>query len=66
MSEHRSASPGTFVSRYRVTKLVYWETHSSPLYAIMREKQIKSWTREKRLQLIEQYNPGWLDLSIDW
>lgn len=66
VAEHRAGSPGSFTARYSVTKLVYWETFPSPSPAIAREKEIKSWTREKRLRLIEESNPGWLDLAVDW
>ncbi len=49
--------------RYQITSLVYYETTGNPIAAIAREKQIKSWTREKRLSLIETENAGWRDLS---
>ena len=49
-------------ARYNVTKLVYMEVFENPEYAILREKQIKSWTRNKKKDLIESFNPDWIDL----
>jgi putative endonuclease len=42
---------------------VYFEIFDDPLSAIAREKQLKKWTREWKIQLIEAGNPGWVDLS---
>lgn len=64
--EHRRNRPGTFTTRYKITRLVYYETAGNPISAIRREKQIKSWTREKRLRLVEEHNAGWRDLAVDW
>jgi len=64
--EHREGSPGSHTARYRITRLVYFEATCDIRGAIAREKQIKSWTREKRLRLIEESNPGWLDLGAKW
>jgi putative endonuclease len=49
-----------------MTMPVYMENHSGPLSAIEREKQFKKWTRAKKIALIEDLNPQWLDLSADW
>ena len=51
-----------FTARYNVDKLVYFEETSSNRAAIEREKQIKSWSRKKKDQLIESKNPGWQDI----
>ncbi len=64
--EHREGILGGFTRRYRVTKLVYFESHTHPLTAATRERQIKKWSRAKRLALIERQNPLWLDLATDW
>lgn len=53
-------------SRYRVTRLVYSEHHGNIRDAIAREKEIKGWRREKKIALIEGYNPRWKDLAEDW
>lgn len=48
----------TFAGRYHCYKLVYYERFDRPDYAIDREKQIKGWTRAKKLTLIRELNPG--------
>jgi len=54
---------GSFTARYRFDMLVYFEAFSHPSEAIMREKEIKGWRREKKLRLILAVNPDWADLS---
>lgn len=65
IEEHKQKLVPGFTSRYNVTKLVYYETTENPEAAIAREKQIKGWTRQKKIDLIEQMNPTWNDLSGD-
>ena len=61
--EHKTNdNPKSFSARYKVHKLVYMEIFENPEYAIMREKQIKGWTRNKKKDLIESMNPEWKDL----
>ena len=60
--EHKSMRYPSFTCRYKVTKLVHWEEFENVLDAIAREKQIKRWSRAKKIALIEKYNPEWLDL----
>ena len=55
--------PG-FTQKYNVTKLVWFEPHSSIRSAISREKETKKWRRSKKIALIESLNPGWNDLSL--
>ncbi|MFQ6703521.1 MAG: GIY-YIG nuclease family protein [Alphaproteobacteria bacterium] len=52
---------GGFTARYNVEKLVRIEVFENPEYAIMREKQIKSWSRKRKIELIEKDNPDWVD-----
>ncbi|MEE1148076.1 MAG: GIY-YIG nuclease family protein [Alistipes sp.] len=54
----------TFSSRYHTHKLVYVERHSTMMSAITREKQIKSWSRKRKIALIESINPRWMDLRM--
>ena len=54
--------PNGFTSRYQVKKLVYYETTTDVRVAIEREKQIKSWKRMRKDQLVESFNPQWKDL----
>ncbi len=62
IGEHR-AGFSRFTSRYNVHKLVYFEEHHEITDAISREKQIKSGSRRKKLELIDNMNPDWRDLS---
>lgn len=66
MWEHRTGVVEGFTSKYRVSRLVHFEALPSPAEAIAREKQLKSWRREKKVKLIEAANPEWRDLSEDW
>lgn len=52
----------SFTARYNVNKLVYYETFGDINLAIAREKQLKAGTRKKKVALIEENNPNWLDL----
>ena len=56
--------PG-FTRQYNVNQLVYYEFFGDVRAAIAREKQIKAWRREKKLNLIESLNPKWKDLSVE-
>jgi putative endonuclease len=59
---HREKLTEGFTSRYKVTKLVYYEVFDDPLAAIQREKQIKAGSRSKKMGLIDSMNPRWRDL----
>ena len=56
--------PG-FTSKYNLTRLVYFEYLDSAVQAIAREKRLKRWRREWKIELIEQMNPTWRDLWPD-
>ena len=60
--EHRNKVVPGFTAKYNVKKLVYYEVYDDPQYAITREKQIKSGSRKKKLNLISSFNPDWRDL----
>jgi putative endonuclease len=62
---HRN-NPTSFASRYACNRLVYYETCPAARDAIVREKQIKGWSRAKKLALIAAFNPGWLDFSKEF
>jgi len=62
-SEHKSPANKGFTGKYRADNLVYLEKTSDVHAAIAREKQIKGWTRAKKVALIESVNPRWEDLS---
>ncbi|OGO07375.1 MAG: excinuclease ABC subunit C [Chloroflexi bacterium RBG_13_57_8] len=60
--EHRNDLTNGFTKRYKVHKLVHYEASPDVLAAIAREKQIKSWNRDKKARMINMDNPGWHDL----
>ena len=61
--EHKNhLDKGSFTAKYKVTKLVYFEDTSDVRAALEREKQIKSWSRDRKTDLIFQMNPHWVDL----
>jgi putative endonuclease len=64
--EHKSNLFDGFTSQYRVHRLVYYESFPNIIPAIMREKQIKRWRREKKVALIEKENPTWDDIAEEW
>jgi putative endonuclease len=60
--EHREGSVEGFTKRYNVKMLVYYERHETAPLAIQREKNIKHWPREWKIDLIISLNPEWRDL----
>ena len=64
--QHKAGEIEGFTKRYRINRLVYYETFNYVNNAIAREKQIKAWTRAKRLALIKAENPTWQDLAEGW
>jgi putative endonuclease len=65
LAQHRTGKIPGFTQRYQITRLVHFEQTSDVRNAIAREKQLKGWSREKKLRLIESGNAGWLDLAPD-
>lgn len=63
--EHKEKQNTGFTERYDVTQLVYYECGAEILSALQREKQLKHWKREWKIQLIERANPKWRDLYVD-
>jgi putative endonuclease len=61
--EHKNKLVKGFTEKYNVNKLVYFDSTNDVRVAIEREKQIKGWTRNKKINLIESINPMWEDLS---
>ena len=60
--QHKQKLADGFTRKYSVTKLVYYESFQDAENAIMREKQIKAGSRQKKADLINQMNKGWQDL----
>jgi putative endonuclease len=66
MYQHRHGLIPGFTRRYGITRLVYYDCTPNAAAAVARERELKSWTREKKLRLIETANAGWLDLAANW
>ena len=60
--QHKNELVEGFSEKYEVHLLVYYELHETMLEAIKREKQLKKWNREWKLELIEDFNDNWADL----
>ncbi len=63
VGRHKAKILPGFTHKYNVTKLVWFELHTSIRSAISREKEIKKWRRSKKIALIESLNSDWNDLS---
>jgi len=64
--EHRNGIGTEFTNKYRLFELVYFEQISSITLAIQREKQLKRWHKEWKMNLIKELNPELIDLAKDW
>lgn len=64
--EHKAKEIKGFTAKYNTHKLVYFETTTSAYSAIQREKQIKSFNRDKKINLINSVNPSWTDLTEEF
>jgi putative endonuclease len=62
---HENTKADSFVKRYKLDRLVYYESYADPATAIAREKQLKRWRREKKNALVETLNPVWRDLGSE-
>lgn len=67
VDEHKNKIyPKSFTARYNCDKLVYFEEIDDGMKALIREKQMKKWNRDWKVKLIEEMNPGWHDLTLNW
>jgi putative endonuclease len=64
--EHKNKLVPGFSKKYNLHRLIYFEAFGNIRDAIAREKQIKGWTRAKKIALIRSVNPKWEDLAADW
>ncbi len=64
--QHKSGEIDGFTKKYNINRLVYYEMFEHIGNAIAREKQVKAWTRAKRLALIKSINPTWQDSAEEW
>ena len=67
IKEHKlKVYPKSFTAKYNCDKLIYFEEFENGDVAIVRERQFKKWKRDWKTELIEEMNPSWSDLSINW
>ncbi|MDH7444550.1 GIY-YIG nuclease family protein [Aquimarina sp. 2201CG14-23] len=64
--EHKNKQIDGFTKKYNLNTLVYFETHKYVNHVIIREKRLKTWKRQWKINLIEKDNPSWNDLASDW
>lgn len=64
--EHKNKLIEGFTKKYNLTKLVYFETFNRIEDAIRREKQLKNWHRQWKINLIESVNKDWKDISLEF
>lgn len=64
--EHKTVAHERFTKRYKIDRLVYYEIYKYVNNAIAREKQIKRWSKIKKVRLIVDMNPTWRDLAEGW
>jgi len=62
VSEHKARAVPGFTAKYGVDNLVWFEVHEGLEGALLRERQIKRWKRDWKINLIEAQNPHWVDL----
>lgn len=61
--EHKARAVPGFTAKYRVDRLVWYEAHETLEGALIRERQLKKWKRDWKINLIERDNPHWIDLG---
>jgi putative endonuclease len=68
VAAHKDGAVKGFTEKYHVKTLVWYEHHHMMEIAIKREKQLKKWKRDWKIELIEKFNPDWVDLheQIDY
>ena len=65
VDRHKNNLIDVFTKKYNVHNLVYYEQYNDISCAITREKQMKKWKRQWKINLIEKFNPDWIDLFKD-
>ena len=64
--EHKNNKASSFTNRYNLHWLLYFEEVEGMLNAIQREKQLKNWHRQWKINLVKENNPGMIDLAKEW
>ena len=66
IEEHKTKQVKGFTNKYNIDKLIYWEGFETHDEAFQRERQMKKWKREWKVNLIVKKNPEWLYLASKW
>jgi len=67
VKEHKlKIYPNSFTAKYNCDKLIYFEEWEDGFEATVREKQLKKWKRDWKVNLIKDMNPAWMDISLNW
>ena len=67
VKEHKmKVYPKSFTAKYNCDKLIYLEEFENGEEAVIREQQFKKWKRDWKIKLIEEINPSWIDISMNW
>lgn len=67
VKEHKlKVYPKSFTAKYNCDMLIYFEEIENGSDAEKRERQLKKWKREWKIELIEDMNPSWSDISVNW
>jgi putative endonuclease len=64
--QHKEGFIPGHTAKYKINRLVYYEALLNPKLAILREKEIKGWKRQRKCELIELHNAAWVDLAANW
>lgn len=64
--EHKKGLIPGFTKNYKVHRLVHVESYQNINDALLREKQMKKWKRQWKIKRIEEHNPDWKDLALEW
>ena len=64
--QHKWKEDEGFTARYNCDRLVWFEQHQFVQSAIAREKELKGWSRSKKIALVDLQNAAWVDLSREW
>ncbi len=65
VQEHKEKRCSSFTAKYNVDQLVYYTSYDNSVEAVTMEKRLKRWNRDWKIELIEENNPDWKDLSLD-
>ena len=66
VAEHKEHRPGSYTADYNIDRLVFFQHFQYVRNAIAFEKKLKDWNRAKKIALIEEGNPVWIDLAAEW